>query len=205
MLLRERARARRRARRASQRQVGLDALLERGEPPLLQASRLGPGERRVGDVSERRSRARAPAPRAAPLPPPMGSSSRARSTRLGEASQIELARLDADQVARAPGDQPLRAERLAQGVHARPAAAFVGAGRAASRPRTRRSAGRAGTSRFAVEEQHRQHAPAGAGRRGAAGRPSGPLASTGPRSENAIVVPSGADTEVPVQWPLSGS
>ena len=101
----------------SQRQVGVDALLQRGEPPLLQTRRLPLGEGCVGDVRKCR-----PVPERQRI-----AQGRRRGRGLGtagpldeldEALQIELAGLHADQVARAPGDHPVGPERLAQGVHA---------------------------------------------------------------------------------------
>ena len=137
MLARERFELADQLRVPSQRQVGLDALLQRGEPPLLQTRRLPLGEGRVGDVRERR-----PVPERQRV-----AQDRRRGRRLGpagpldeldEALQVELAGLHADQVARAPGDHPVGPERLAQGVHA-DLQGVRGRRLAGSRPRGRRS------------------------------------------------------------------
>src|SRR6266542_108493 len=83
--------------------IDLDSLLQRGQVQLLQAGDLGLGEALVAEVGERRT---APE-RERLLQVPLFDQSL-------EALQVELARLDAQQVARSLGQQPLLTEHLPQ-------------------------------------------------------------------------------------------
>ena len=93
-----------------QRQVGIDALLERRQPLLLQRS-LGSGE---GVTKLRQRRA---SPQGQPFPEQPGGlhgllPARGRDQLL-EAMEVELAVADADEVARGSGEDQIPAEGLA--------------------------------------------------------------------------------------------
>jgi hypothetical protein len=99
--------------RGAQLEVGVHPLLERRESRLLQAADLVAGERLEGEVLERR-------------PPPerqRGAELLGALTRLGpaclgreplEARQVELLRIDAQQISGGLGDDQLRTDRLSQ-------------------------------------------------------------------------------------------
>ena len=90
-------------------EVGGDARLERRQPTLLEPRRLGLGEGLVGNVGERRA-----PPERERLP------ERVRLPRGGkplEALDVELVRLDPDDVAGRPGEDPFGAQRLAERMH----------------------------------------------------------------------------------------
>jgi hypothetical protein len=92
-------------------EVGLDALLDCRQPPLLEPLGLGIRERLVEDVGERR-----PAPHGQRLvekPRRDGRvAARARPLeRLFEAVEVELARSDSDQIAGRPAQQPIGAQQ----------------------------------------------------------------------------------------------
>src|SRR6185503_3743359 len=79
--------------------------LDRRQARLVESRRIGGGERLVRDVSERRAAPEVERLREAGA-----------GDELLEADGVELAGLDANQVARRARDDPVRAERLAQGV-----------------------------------------------------------------------------------------
>ena len=87
-------------------EVGVDPRLQRGQPRFLEPRRLRLRERLEGEVGER-------------LPPP----ERERAVRVAvgdqarEAVDVELVGVDADDVARRPGDDPVGADRPAERVH----------------------------------------------------------------------------------------
>ena len=90
-------------------EVPVDSCLERGEPTLVESDRLGAGERLIckvregGAAPERQSLAqRVPVASVHQLP---------------EQLEVELVRIDSNEVAGRPGDDPIRAERFAQCVH----------------------------------------------------------------------------------------
>ena len=87
-------------------EVGVDPGLERPEAQFVESRRLGQRKRLERDVRER-------------LPAPEGE--RAVRVALGEelleAIDVELARLDANEVPRCPSDDPVGAERLPERVH----------------------------------------------------------------------------------------
>jgi hypothetical protein len=94
-------------------EVGVDALLERREPQLLQPGDLRLRERLVGQVGERR-----PAPQAERLAQHPRGRAGIGAAGLGdqrlEARRVELRRVEAEHVARRAGDEPAVAELAAQ-------------------------------------------------------------------------------------------
>ncbi len=86
-------------------EVRCDPGLERGEPPFLEASGLGLGERLVRDVGQRSA---APERKCVARP--------ARCNEAVELLDVELPPVDTQQVPRGPGHDPVRAERVPQGV-----------------------------------------------------------------------------------------
>ena len=95
-----------------QREVGLDPLLECGQPLLLEPRSLGAGEG-VVQLGQRRS-----SPQGQPLPEQPGSLRGLLRTRrrdqLLETMEVELAVADADEVARGLGEDQIPPEGLAQ-------------------------------------------------------------------------------------------
>ena len=94
-------------------QVRIDALLEHGQPELLEPCDLGLRERLVSQVRERR-----PAPECKRVPKLARGRARVAPPRLIrqplEAGQVELGRLDLEHVAGCPCSEPPIAELLAQ-------------------------------------------------------------------------------------------
>ena len=93
---------------ASRREVGGDPSLERGQARLLETSCVGVGERRAGELAERR-----PAPE---RERGLQRRSRPRGDEALEPLHVELLGLDAQGVAPAVRDDAVGAERLAEGV-----------------------------------------------------------------------------------------
>ena len=98
----------------AQRQVGVDPGLQRGQPQLLQAGRLGPGERVVGQVGQHRAapQLQGPAQRLGRFGVPAGfQRGPARREALLEECRVEVLAVYAQQVAAIPGhqDPPRRA------------------------------------------------------------------------------------------------
>ena len=115
---------------AARGEVGVDPRLQRGQPRFLEPRRLSLRERLEGEVGKC-------------LPAP--ELERAVRVTVGdqarEAVDVELVRVDADDVARRPGDDPVGADRPAERMHvhlerARRARGWL------PRPRSRRSGGR---------------------------------------------------------------
>ena len=98
---------------AAEGEIRVDAILERGEAKLLEPADLTLRPWLVGELDEWRA-----APEREGLPQALGCGRRLCPSRLGhetlEAVQIETIRLDAELVARRPGDDRLVAERLAE-------------------------------------------------------------------------------------------
>jgi hypothetical protein len=105
---------------AAKREVGLDPIRQRLQAQLIQASDLGPGERRKGKVGQRR-----PTPQPERLPEMRGRGrGRARGQRrparvevAPNAVEIQSAGLDLQQIAGRPGDEHVASEHLAQRRH----------------------------------------------------------------------------------------
>ena len=97
-------------------EVGGDPLLERRELELLEPRALGLRERRLAEIRERR-----PAPERERLAQRLGRGGGCLASRpfdeLREALEVELAGLDAEEVARPAGDDSVGAEQLAERVH----------------------------------------------------------------------------------------
>jgi hypothetical protein len=98
---------------AAARQVGVDALLERGEPQLVQPCDLGLRERLVGEVGERRA-----APQRERLAQLLGRAGGLRPARLAaqplEQREVQLVALHVEHVAGRARGQPLGAELAPQ-------------------------------------------------------------------------------------------
>jgi hypothetical protein len=153
---------------ASQRELGLDAFLDRGEAKLLEPPHVGLGPRLVGEVRQRR----APPERQGlaqlgdrPFPRTAGARLLALFHQVLEAEDVELLRLDPQGVAGRTGDQdarrgsagPLRLQRLAKlgHVHLQGVARGFGGG---FRPQEIDQAV-AGHDLVVVEQQQRQQRP----------------------------------------------
>jgi hypothetical protein len=80
-----------------------------GEPGIVEPCGVGPRERLVGQVCER-----GPTPERQRLGQPGGISTRDQDVK---ALDVELARIDSEQVAGRPRLDPIRTERLAHGMH----------------------------------------------------------------------------------------
>ena len=124
-------------RTAAEREVGVDAVLERREPQLLQPPDLGLEERLVGRDRRAAARARARAPRAACAAAVAGSAAaRAVGSEALEAEQVEPVLRDPQLVARRRGSRGRGSRR-----RSRPARAPAAAARPPSRaPSARRAA-----------------------------------------------------------------
>ena len=93
-------------------EVGVDPLLERLEPQLLEPADLALGERLEGEVGERRA-----TPERQRLAKLRGSLGRVRAPRLGdeplEPAEVEAVGVDLQDVARRPRHEDVRPEQLA--------------------------------------------------------------------------------------------
>ena len=87
-------------------EVGVDSRLQRGQPRFLEPRHLRLRERLEGEVGERL----APPERERPVRVAVRDEAR-------ESVDVELVRVDADEVARRPGDDPVGADRAAKRVH----------------------------------------------------------------------------------------
>ena len=112
----------------AQRQVSVDPRLKRGQPQLLQAGRLGPGERVVGQVGQHRTapQAQRPAQRLGGLGVPARVQRRpACGEALLEDGRVQVLAVHAKQISAVPGHQdiprgtpgPVRLQRAAQVEH----------------------------------------------------------------------------------------
>ena len=87
---------------AAEREIGLDPLLERRQPQILQPPGLDPRERLLGELGQRRPAPQRRAPRAAGSRAAPGSAPRASRDEPLEPQQVDRLRLDLEHVARRP-------------------------------------------------------------------------------------------------------
>ena len=128
-----------------QREVGVDAILERGEAELLEPADLGLRPRLVGEVGERRPAPERKASRR-PAAAACGSLPPGFDHETLEAVEIETIRLDDELVARRPRLDHVATERL-RGAGRRTSAGSSAPWPAGGRPRDPRSDGRAKPAR----------------------------------------------------------